>query len=140
LKTYIDQFFIDGYQQFNEPGLELHKDIVSFIGNKYLSPVFPSWKLIEVSYSEKVLLEDRITVWHNDSKFGMNITFLYYIDEMNPNIGGSISISNGNHEVVFYPIHGTLIMLSQKQNMLHKVEYTTMQRRMYNIDYLVEGY
>lgn len=136
----IDQFFINGYQQFNEPGLESREDMVSFIGNKYLTPIFPSWKLIEVSYAEKISPADRITVWHNDSKFGMNITFLYYIDKMCSDTGGSVSIKNGVTEETIYPQSGTLIMMSQKSFMLHKVEPCTTARRMYNIDYYVEEY
>lgn len=136
----IENFFLKGYQILHDPGLEKIPNMAQHIGDKYLSPVFPNWNLIELAYAEEVRPDDRITVWHNDSKFGMNITFLYYIDEMNPDIGGSISISNGSEEETVYPKYGTLIMLSQKLNMQHKVGYTTHRRRMYNIDYLVEGY
>lgn len=136
----FDDFFLKGFEVFSEPGIELKPDMAKYIAEKYIKPVFPSWKLIELVYSEKVLPEDRITVWHNDSKFGMNITFLYYVDNMDQSKGGSISISNGNEEIIIYPKYGTLVMMSQKINMMHKVGYTTHQRRMYNIDYYVEGY
>jgi hypothetical protein len=70
----------------------------------------------------------------------MNVTFLYYIDEMSPEVGGSISIRNGFDEIKIYPKSGTLILMSQKPNMQHKAEYCSILRRMYNIDYYIDGY
>lgn len=135
----LDNFFTHGFVLFEEPNAHERADFYNFLAEKYLGQIFPSWELVEVSYSEAVVPEDRITVWHNDSKFGMNVTFLYYMDDMSPDVGGSISIRNGLYEKTIYPKAGTLIMLSQQPNVQHKAEYSTVRRRMYNIDYKVTG-
>lgn len=136
----LADFYINGFVKLYEPNLNDQSDIEKYLGDKYLSILFPSWKLVEFSKSDKVEEWDRITEWHNDSKFvGCNVTFLYYMDDMSPEVGGSISIRNGLHEEQIYPTQGTLILMSQQSNVQHKVEYCKTQRRMYNIDYLVEG-
>lgn len=135
----LDNFFTHGFVVFDEPNLHERQDFYEYLAEKYLSPIFPSWNLVEVHYSEKVTPEDRITVWHNDAKVGMNVTFLYYMDEMSPDVGGSISIRNGLYEETIYPKPGTLILLSQQPHVQHKAEYSTVTRRMYNIDFNVEG-
>jgi hypothetical protein len=61
------------------------------------------------------------------------------MDDMSPEVGGSISIKNGIFEEKIYPKKGTLIMLSQQRNVEHKAEYCSVRRRMYNIDYFVKG-
>jgi hypothetical protein len=120
----IDIFFTNGFCILNEPRLEFQDDMCKILGEKYLSLVFSKWTLVELKYAEKIHKEDKITEWHNDSKFGGNLTFLYYIDEMTENIGGAIEIDNGTKTFKIYPKYGTLIMMSQKSNMKHRVEYT----------------
>jgi len=110
----IDDLFTHGFVVFNEPNLHERNDFCKYLAEKYLEPIFPSWKLIECHYSEKISSGDRITVWHNDSNFGMNITFLYYMDDMNSDIGGAISIRNGLYEEKIYPKSGMVILLSQQ--------------------------
>jgi hypothetical protein len=136
----LDDFFLKGFVLLHEDNLEKNENIIEYLAKKYIEKIFPVWKLIEFSVSEKVLPEDRITFWHNDSRFvGCNLTFLYYMDDMSPEIGGSISIRNGIYEEKIYPKNGTLIMLSQQPNVEHKAEFCKTRRKMYNIDYLVKG-
>ena len=136
----LSDFFLKGFVVLEEKNLENNPNIAEYLGKKYIEKIFPNWKFIEFNISSKVLEKDRITVWHNDSKFvGCNLTFLYYIDDMSPEIGGSISIKNNLFEEKIYPKNGTLIMMSQQPNVFHKVEPCNSRRRMYNIDYLVEG-
>lgn len=136
----LTDFYINGFVKLYEPELEHRDDIAKYLGEKYLDLLFPEWKLIEFAEADTVKEEDRITVWHNDSKFvGCNVTFLYYMDDMDTDVGGSISIRNGFYEEKIYPKKGTLILMSQQPNVEHKAEYCKVQRRMYNIDYLVKG-
>lgn len=133
-------FYVNGFVKLHEDNLDKRDNITDYLSEKYLSQLFTNWKLIEFTKSEKVEDWERITKWHNDSEFvGCNVTFLYYMDDMNPDIGGSISIRNGIVEEKIYPKCGTLILMSQQPNIQHKVEYCSVRRRMYNIDYLVEG-
>lgn len=133
-------FYINGFVKLYESDLDKRNDITDYLGNKYLDQLFPSWKLIEFVKSDSVTEWDRITEWHNDSTFvGCNVTFLYYMDDTSPEVGGSISIRNGIIEEQIYPKNGTLILMSQQPNVQHKAEYCKTRRRMYNIDYLVEG-
>jgi hypothetical protein len=136
----LTDFYINGFVKLYEPDLGLRTNVADYLGNKYLSQLFPKWQLIEFGEADVVEEWDRITVWHNDSTFvGCNVTFLYYMDDTNPDVGGSISIRNGLHEEQIYPKKGTLILMSQQPNVEHKAEYCKTRRRMYNIDYLVEG-
>lgn len=136
----LNDFLIKGYQVFYEPELINQTDKESHIGNKYLLNIFGEWKLIESGYSEKISKDDYITEWHNDSNFGMNITFLYYLDEMSSEIGGSISVRNGITEEEIFPKPGMLLMLSQQKHVEHKVGFTSAQRRVFNFDYLVQNF
>lgn len=136
----LDDFFLKGFVILEEQDLDNHPNISEYLGKKYIEQIFPNWELKEFSKSDAVLPEDRITVWHNDSNFvGCNLTFLYYKDTMSPEVGGSISIKNEIFEEKIYPKQGTLIMMSQQPNMMHKAEYCSIRRRMYNIDYYVKG-
>jgi hypothetical protein len=133
-----DDFFLKGYEIFYEDDLDA-TNIIDVVAEKYISPMWPEYKLMEFDISEKIDLDDNICVWHNDSSFGFNLTFLYYLDDMSPEIGGAISIRNGMFEDTIYPKKGMLLMLSQKPNVQHKVEYTEAQRRVYGLDFKVEG-
>lgn len=135
----LTEFFTRGWICFEEPNLHLREDFTTYLANKYLS-MFPSWELIECFENFKVEEWDKITEWHNDGKFGMNITFLYYIDEMSPKTGGAIFIRNETVTEMIYPKSGTLIMMSQKPNVLHRVEPCSIQRHMFNIDFAVKGF
>lgn len=135
----LTDLFVKGWVVFDEPDLHKIDNFTTYLAEKYLK-MFPSWELIECFENFKVEDWDRITEWHNDSKFGMNITFLYYIDEMTEETGGAISIRNDNEEEKIYPKSGTLVMMSQKSNILHCVEPCSIQRHMFNIDYFVEGF
>lgn len=138
--TNLIDFYITGFVKLHEEDLDKRDDIPDYLGKKYLSHLFPNWKLVEFTECEKVEVYDRITEWHNDSKFvGCNVTFLYYMDNMSPLVGGSISIRNGIAEEKIYPKNGTLILLSQQNGVEHKAEYCSVRRRMYNIDYFVKG-
>lgn len=137
----LSDFYLKGFVELYEDKLEERDDITGYLEEKYLSQLFPNWQLKEFGKSEKVEESDRITEWHNDSDYvGCNVTFLYYMDSMNENIGGSISIRNGLNESQIYPKVGTLILMSQKKNVQHKVEFCNSKRRMFNIDYYVEGF
>lgn len=135
----LSDFFVDDYVQLHIPGLT--KDtIVPYLEANILSKMFPKWELIEFGEMFEVQESDRITEWHNDAKFGMNITFLYYMSDMYAETGGSISIRNGTNETKIYPTNGTLILMSQKPHVEHKAEFSTIRRHMFNIDFFVEGY
>ena len=137
----LSDFFLKGFVILEEQGLNETHNITDYLGKKYIEELFGDWELKEFTESFEVLKEDRITVWHNDFKLvGANLTFLYYMDDMSPEIGGSISIKNGLFEEKIYPKKGMLIMLSQKQNVFHKVEFCSSRRRMYNIDYYVQRF
>ncbi|MNK85686.1 hypothetical protein D3C87_1055710 [compost metagenome] len=104
--------------------------------------MFPSWELIECTENFQVEESDRIVEWHNDSRWGMNITFLYYLDEMKPETGGSISLRNldTQEEIQVYPKAHQLIIMSQKPNIEHRAEYCNVRRHMFNIDFKVKGF
>ena len=133
----LDSFFVNGFQVFQEPLLLYVDDISVAIQKKYLSPIWSSIKLIEFGMTDGIKEDDYITRWHNDSKWGMNLTCLYYIDTMTPETGGSISIRNGIAEETIYPSAGTLIIMSQEKHVQHKVEYTEARRRVINADFYV---
>jgi len=144
METPIDNLFITGWVLFHEHELEKmsHDDIAGYLAGKYLSPYFPSFDLVELSERFDIDDADRICEWHNDSRFGMNITFLYYASTMSPETGGSISLRNlstDDYEQI-YPIAGTLVMMSQKQGIEHKAEICKIRRHMFNIDFDVEGF
>lgn len=123
--------------------IEDHKvnldDIGGYLHQTYLSS-FPNAELIECTENFRVEEDDRIVEWHNDSRFGMNITFLFYLDEQFPETGGSISIRNLDLEVeeTIYPKKNQLIIMSQKVNVEHRAEYSSIQRHMFNVDFYVE--
>jgi hypothetical protein len=136
----LSDFYIKGFVLLQEDSLETKENITEYLEQKYLTQLFFKWKLIEFEKSSRVEESDRITVWHNDSSYvGCNVTFLYYINDLNESTGGSISIRNGLNESKIYPSAGTLILMSQQDNVQHKVEPCNVERKMFNIDYYVEG-
>jgi hypothetical protein len=136
----LSDFYIKGFVKLYESNLEDKDNITDYLGEKYLSQLFPHWQLKEFGKSERVEESDRITRWHNDSQYvGCNVTFLYYMDDMDETTGGSISIRNGIFEEKIYPSKGTLILMSQQRNVEHKVEECNTTRRMFNIDYFIDG-
>lgn len=137
----LTDLYVKGWARFEEPLLEQRSDIVEYLGQKYLC-MFPQYELIEFTENFKVEESDRIVEWHNDSKFGMNITFLYYANTMQPETGGSISLRNtatGDSEKI-YPTAGTLIVMSQKPHVEHQAEFCSIRRHMFNIDFDVKGF
>lgn len=136
----LADFYIDDFVVLDDaPGLT-KETIVSYIEDNVLSKLFTEWSLVELNEMFEVQESDRIVEWHNDSKWGMNVTFLYYMSNMSPEVGGSISIRNGINETTIYPKNGSLIMMSQKKHVEHKAEYATIERHMFNIDFDVKGY
>lgn len=136
----LSDFYINGFVLLQEDSLETQENITEYLEQKYLAQLFPKWKLIEFGKSDRVEESDRITVWHNDSSYvGCNVTFLYYMNNLNESTGGSISIRNGLNESKIYPSAGTLILMSQQDNVQHKVEPCSVERKMFNIDYYVDG-
>lgn len=131
-------FFLKGYEVFHEDNLTA-SNVIEVVTEKYIAPMWSEYKLMEFDISEKIEEDDNICVWHNDSKFGFNLTFLYYLDNMTPETGGAISIRNGLYEDKIYPKKGMLLMLSQKPGVEHKVEFTELTRRVYGMDFKVEG-
>lgn len=135
----LADFYIDDFVVFDAPGLT-KETVVGYIEENILSKLFSEWELVELNEMFEVQESDRIVEWHNDSKWGMNVTFLYYMSDMSPEVGGSISIRNSVNETKIYPKKGTLIMMSQKKHVEHKAEYAKVERHMFNIDFDVKGY
>ncbi len=132
-------FYTKDFVELFVPGLNTDS-VVGYIENNLLPQFFPHWEQIEFGEMFEVQESDRIVEWHNDSKFGMNVTILYYMCDLSEETGGSISIRNGMHETKIYPKNGTMILMSQKPHVEHKAEYCSVPRHMFNIDYFVEGY
>lgn len=136
----LEDLFVKGWVVLVDPEVPL-EDPAEFLAQKYLG-MFPSWELIECTENFKVAESDRIVEWHNDAKWGMNLTFLYYLDEMSEATGGSISLRNldTQEEVQIYPKAHQLIIMSQKPNIEHRAEFCSVRRHMFNIDYKVKGF
>lgn len=136
----LEDLFLRGWVVLVDPEVPL-EDPAEYLAEKYLG-MFPSVELIECTENFKVAESDRIVEWHNDSKFGMNITFLYYVDEMSESTGGSISLRNldTQDEAKIYPKAHQLIIMSQKPHIEHRAEYCSVRRHMFNIDYKVKGF
>ncbi len=83
--------------------------------------------------------------WHNDSVTGHNMTFLYYVDTMYEEQGGSIAVRNnqiGGEEYpkTHYPAAGELFIVSQKQGFDHKAGLPKILRRVLCVDVHVDAW
>ncbi len=136
----LEDLFVKGWVILEDPNVPLDSP-AEYLAEKYLT-MFPAFELIECTENFRVDESDRIVEWHNDSKFGMNITFLYYVDAMSHETGGSISLRNTDtlEEIQVYPKSHQLIIMSQKPNIEHRAEFCSVQRHMFNIDYKVKGF
>ena len=136
----IEDLFVRGWAVFVDPHVEIDR-IGDYLREKYLG-MFPHADLIECTENFRVEDADRIVEWHNDGKFGMNITFLYYLDQMSPETGGSISLRNSDtkEQVQIYPQSHQLIVMSQKPHVEHRAEACNIQRHMFNVDFNVKGF
>jgi hypothetical protein len=136
----ISDLFNKGWVVLEDPNVDLG-DIENYLREKYLS-VFPSAELVECTENFQVEESDRIVEWHNDSRWGMNVTVLYYLDEQQPATGGSISLRNNVLEIeeTIYPKEFQLIIMSQKSDVEHRAEYSSIRRHMFNVDFDVEGF
>lgn len=135
----LEDLFTKGWVVLVDDQVDL-ADAAGYLRQKYLG-MFPQAELVELTENFQVEDSDRITEWHNDSNHGMNLTFLYYLDAMSPETGGSISLRNTGteEEVQIYPQAHQLIIMSQKPHVLHRAEACSIRRHMFNIDFKVKG-
>ena len=136
----LNDLFVKGWVKLVDPNVPLDNP-AEYLAAEYLS-MFPQVELIECFENFQVEESDRIVEWHNDSKFGMNITLLYYVNAMSPETGGSISLRNNDtgEEEQIYPVAGQLVIMSQKPNIEHRAEFCSVRRHMFNIDFNVKGF
>lgn len=74
-------------------------------------------------------VETTTTFWHNDSCEGFNCNVLCYIDSMSEDGGGHFHIKSKSTENTIIPRSGTILVVNQNKNFLHRVDETKNKRR-----------
>lgn len=72
--------------------------------------------------------------WHSDGIEGIDYTMMYYFDDTDPAVGGSISFKVGDEAHTIYPRSGDIILINQSNRCQHKVEQCKSIRRVIGID------
>jgi len=109
-----------------------------YLKTKYIDPEWP-----DAVYNKFVVWEgvDKDNQgWHTDMFEGYDIFFLYYLDTMSPETGGSISFKwqgDGDNSVEFYPKAGDLFMVNNMRGFWHKAQSCSIKRRVVSFDFNV---
>ena len=157
----IDSFLQKGFAIFNVPNLvdlsefnitnvELNDDLVNtfntaeqtaldkflnYVSQNFVKTLYKDFEIVYYSVWDGVDIGS--TEWHNDSVEGFDFNVLYYFDDTNPGVGGSVEFQypGGEHKV--YPKHGDLIFINQSGKFCHKASRSTTRRRVASIEYKV---
>lgn len=111
-----------------------------YLKTKYIDPEWPN-----AIYNKFIIWEgvDKDNQgWHTDMFESYDIFFLYYLDDMFEENGGSISFKWGlldgeENSIKFYPKAGDLFMVNNSRGFWHKAESCTIQRRVCSFDFTV---
>jgi hypothetical protein len=111
-----------------------------YLKTKYIDPEWP-----EAIYNKFIIWEgvDKDNQgWHTDMFESYDIFFLYYLDSMSEETGGSISFKWGmldgeENTMKFYPKAGDLFMVNNSRGFWHKAESCEIQRRVCSFDFNV---
>jgi hypothetical protein len=111
-----------------------------YIKTKYIDPEWPG-----AVYNKFVVWEgvDKDNQgWHTDMFEGYDIFFLYYLDTMTPETGGSVSfkwqgLTDTESSVEFYPKAGDLFMVNNMRGFWHKAQSCSIKRRVVSFDFNV---
>ena len=157
----LDTFLTCGYAHFNEPDLidlskfkitnvEVNDNLESnftetellmlnsfteFISEKYIKPLYKNFDIVYCCVWDGVDMGS--TAWHNDSVEGFDINVLYYFDDTNPLVGGSVEFRHPTGEHKIYPVAGDLVFINQNKKFFHKASRSTACRRVASIEYKV---
>ncbi len=161
MKDQIDSFLLKGYAHFKEPGLlnskiftftnveiddELNNNFnseqkyhlnlfIDYVSKNYVYSLYKNFEVVYYSIWDGVDLGS--TEWHNDSVEGFDFNVLYYLDNTNEKIGGSIEFRWSEGEELIYPSSGDLVFINQNGKFYHKASRSKSQRRVASIEYKI---
>src|SRR5210317_1002697 len=162
----LDNFFINGYQIFNEPqlgsminttGLTWKKEhnhnyvqnatplleagltnIHYAIAKKYVEPCFSEYEMLGHKMWEGV--DEYSTFYHNDLVEGPNMFFLLYFSDMDCLQEGAIYFKqNTGEEFKYYPKKYDLIAVNCSTQFQHKADKTKHERILTDYNFYVKG-
>lgn len=157
----FNSFLVNGFTIFNVPDLidlsefniinvELNDDSVNsfsiseqakmdtfieYVSQNFVKSFYTDFEIVDYSVWDGV--DQGSTIWHNDSVEGFDFSVLYYFDNTDPVVGGSIEFQYPNGETKIYPKSGDLIFINQNKRFYHKASRSTSQRRIASIEYNV---
>jgi hypothetical protein len=111
-----------------------------FLKTKYVDPEWPA------AIYNKFIIWDGVDKdnqgWHTDMFESYDIFFLYYLDTMSKETGGSINfkwgtLDNDESTATFYPKAGDLFIVNNNRGFWHKAESCSVQRRVCSFDFNV---
>lgn len=111
-----------------------------YLKSQYIDPEWPEAKYNKFIVWEGVDKDNQ--GWHTDMFENYDIFFLYYLDDMNEDTGGSISFKWGlldgqENTAKFYPKAGDLFMVNNMRGFWHKAESCPIKRRVASFDFNV---
>jgi hypothetical protein len=117
--------------------LHVLKDVQNEIGIKYITKLFDNWIPTQVGMWDGV--DDGSRQWHNDKGEGdgVDCNFLFYFDDMSPEVGGALYVRGPHSQHKIYPKRDMLIWINQSQQFYHKADEATTQRRLASFEYLL---
>lgn len=122
----------------NDVNPELAKRLSFFahyLKTKYIDPEWTDAKYNKFIVWEGVDKDNQ--GWHTDMFENYDVFFLYYLDTMSPETGGSINFKWGNETAQFYPKAGDLFMVNNMRGFWHKAETCSIRRRVASFDFNV---
>lgn len=159
MRDQLDNFLTKGYARFNEKNLlDLSKfvmtnvevqdkliedtdpeqqqemrDFVKYISDNYVKPIWPNAQVTYYGVWDGV--DEGSTTWHNDAVEGFDFNVLYYYDNTDENVGGSVEFKYDGGEDIIYPIAGDIVFINQNGKFYHKANRSEKQRRVATIEY-----
>lgn len=161
MKNQIDTFLLKGYAYFSEPDLldlslfnitnveindelannftyeeqQLLDKFIKYVSEHYVSTLYKNYEVVYYSVWDGVDLGS--AEWHNDAVEGFDFNVLYYFDNTNEEVGGSIEFKHPEGEIKIYPKSGDLVFINQNGKFYHKASRSKSQRRVASIEYKV---
>jgi hypothetical protein len=161
MKEQVNNFLTKGYAHFNESKLidlskfkitnveiddELKNDFtpeekilidnfVNYVSENYVKSIYKKFDVTYYSIWDGVDIGS--TKWHNDSVEGFDFNVLYYFDDTNEEVGGSIEFRHSEGDDIIYPKSGDLVFINQNGKFFHKASRSKNPRRVASIEYKV---
>lgn len=113
------------------------KNFIDYVSNNFVKPLYNNFEVVYYSVWDGV--DAGSLSWHNDSVEGFDFNVLYYFDNTDEEVGGSVEFRYSDGEYKIYPKAGNLIFINQNGKFFHKASRSNTHRRVASIEYKVYG-